>query len=100
MHYSDAVEMAEQSKVGIDVIVETIGGYNVARKVANSALQRGVSLVTANKALLAVHANHLPIKDMPRFARVARPLPSVHINHVPSKRASARYCRLHYKRLR
>jgi len=59
VHYSDAVEMAEQSKVGIDVIVETIGGYNVARKVANSALQRGVSLVTANKALLAVHASEL-----------------------------------------
>ena len=34
----------------VDVIVETIGGYGVALKIANGALGRGVSLVTANKA--------------------------------------------------
>ena len=47
-HYSDAVEMANTADV--DVIVETIGGYGVALKIANGALGRGVSLVTANKA--------------------------------------------------
>ena len=43
----------------VDVIVETIGGYGVALKIANGALGRGVSLVTANKAMLAVHAAEL-----------------------------------------
>ena len=47
-HYSDAVEMANTADV--DVIIETIGGYGVALKIANGALGRGVSLVTANKA--------------------------------------------------
>ena len=56
-HYSDAVEMANTADV--DVIVETIGGYGVALKIANGALGRGVSLVTANKAMLAVHAAEL-----------------------------------------
>ena len=57
-HYYDAVEMAHEGD-DIDVIVETIGGYGVALKVANGALSRGVSLVTANKAMLAVHASEL-----------------------------------------
>ena len=56
-HYSDAVDMANNADV--DVIIETIGGYGVALKIANGALSRGVSLVTANKAMLAVHAAEL-----------------------------------------
>tara|TARA_B100000795_G_C22656152_1_gene382223 strand:- start:300 stop:686 length:387 start_codon:yes stop_codon:yes gene_type:complete len=47
-HYSDAVDMANNADV--DVIIETIGGYGTALKIANGALGRGVSLVTANKA--------------------------------------------------
>ena len=58
LHYRDAVRMAEESP-DVDVIVETIGGYNVARNVAKSALKSGISLVTANKAMLAVHASDL-----------------------------------------
>mgnify|MGYP001992987696 FL=1 len=56
-HYSDAVDMANTADV--DVIIETIGGYGTALKIANGALGRGVSLVTANKAMLAVHAAEL-----------------------------------------
>jgi len=56
-HYSDAVDMANNADV--DVIIETIGGYGTALKIANGALGRGVSLVTANKAMLAVHAAEL-----------------------------------------
>ncbi|MDX2027798.1 MAG: homoserine dehydrogenase [Alphaproteobacteria bacterium] len=40
---------------GVDVVVELIGGANgIARDVAESALQNGKHLVTANKALLAM----------------------------------------------
>ena len=59
IHYKDAVRMAEESGPEVDVIVETIGGYNVALNVASSALKSGISLVTANKAMLAVHAADL-----------------------------------------
>lgn len=39
----------------IDVVIELMGGYNLARRFALSAIRNGKSLVTANKALLAVH---------------------------------------------
>jgi homoserine dehydrogenase len=57
-HYSDAVNMVETCQ-DLDVVVETIGGYGVALKIAKGALGRGISLVTANKAMLAVHASDL-----------------------------------------
>ena len=56
-HFPDAVAMAEQCDA--DVIVETIGGYKVALDIAGTALRRGLSLVTANKALLATHGGAL-----------------------------------------
>jgi len=67
-HYADAVEMAQ--KADVDVIVETIGGYGVALKIANAALGRGVSLVTANKALLAVHAAELTVLAESQKAKI------------------------------
>jgi homoserine dehydrogenase len=39
----------------IDVVIELIGGYEPARRFILGALRAGKSVVTANKALLAVH---------------------------------------------
>ena len=43
----------------IDIIVETIGGTNLAREVISAALKAGKSVVTANKDLLALHGGEL-----------------------------------------
>jgi homoserine dehydrogenase len=52
--YEDAVSLAEDT--GVDVVVECIGGTEgVPRALAEATLSRGKPLVTANKALLAVH---------------------------------------------
>ena len=56
-HYSDAMKMIEEED--LDVIVETIGGYTVALNVCGTALEKGVSICTANKALLALHGKKL-----------------------------------------
>ena len=39
----------------IDIVIELIGGYEPARRFVLAALRAGKSVVTANKALLAVH---------------------------------------------
>jgi homoserine dehydrogenase len=39
----------------IDIVVELIGGYEPARELILAAISRGKHIVTANKALLAVH---------------------------------------------
>jgi homoserine dehydrogenase len=43
----------------IDIIVELIGGYGVAREVVMQAIANGKHVVTANKALLAVHGSEI-----------------------------------------
>ncbi|PKM31258.1 MAG: homoserine dehydrogenase [Gammaproteobacteria bacterium HGW-Gammaproteobacteria-11] len=43
----------------IDIIVELIGGYGVAREVVLQAIANGKHVVTANKALIAVHGNEI-----------------------------------------
>jgi len=43
----------------IDIIVELIGGTTAAKDLILSALDRGKHVVTANKALLALHGNDL-----------------------------------------
>jgi homoserine dehydrogenase len=43
----------------IDIIVELIGGYTVARELVLEAIENGKHVVTANKALLAVHGNEI-----------------------------------------
>ncbi len=56
--YDDPVAMAEQTDA--DVVVELIGGAEgVARQVCETALGRGRAVVTANKALLALHGADL-----------------------------------------
>jgi homoserine dehydrogenase len=39
----------------VDIVVELIGGYDVARRFILRAIERGRHVVTANKALLALH---------------------------------------------
>lgn len=43
----------------IDVIVELIGGYDVAKELVLTAIEHGKHVVTANKALIAVHGNEI-----------------------------------------
>lgn len=44
---------------GIDIVVELIGGMEKARELVTAALRRGKTVVTANKALLAIHGKEL-----------------------------------------
>lgn len=43
----------------IDLVIELIGGYDAAKRLILTALQKGKHVVTANKALLAVHGEDL-----------------------------------------
>ena len=43
----------------IDVVVELIGGYEPARELVLRAIANGKHVVTANKALIAVHGNEI-----------------------------------------
>lgn len=43
----------------IDIIVELIGGYEPARELVLKALENGKHVVTANKALIALHGNEI-----------------------------------------
>jgi len=43
----------------IDVVVELIGGYELARELVLEAIGNGKHVVTANKALVAVHGNEI-----------------------------------------
>jgi homoserine dehydrogenase len=43
----------------IDIVVELIGGYTTARELVLEAIENGKHVVTANKALLAVHGNEI-----------------------------------------
>ena len=56
--FDDPVELARDP--GIDVVVELIGGSaGVAKDAVEAALARGANVVTANKALLAIHGSAL-----------------------------------------
>ncbi|RFP14570.1 MULTISPECIES: homoserine dehydrogenase [unclassified Duganella] len=43
----------------VDIVVELIGGYDQARELVLQAIANGKHVVTANKALLAVHGNEI-----------------------------------------
>ncbi|MDO6823939.1 homoserine dehydrogenase [Marinobacter sp. 1_MG-2023] len=43
----------------VNVVVELIGGYETARELVLSAIRNGKHVVTANKALIAVHGNEI-----------------------------------------
>ena len=55
--FADALAMLRETKP--DVVVELIGGYGFAREFVLAAIDQGCSVVTANKALLAVHGREL-----------------------------------------
>jgi len=54
---ADANEVV--SDPGIDIVIELIGGYGVAKELMLKAIAHGKHIVTANKALLALHGNEI-----------------------------------------
>ncbi len=54
---TDAFELVRDPD--IDIIVELIGGYGIARELVLAAIENGKHVVTANKALLAVHGKEI-----------------------------------------
>ncbi|HEX4916874.1 MAG TPA: homoserine dehydrogenase [Limnobacter sp.] len=54
---SDGFEVVKRDDV--DVVVELIGGYTVAKQLVLAAIEAGKHVVTANKALLAVHGDEI-----------------------------------------
>ena len=55
----------------IDVVVELIGGVDVAYEVILEAIENGKHVVTANKALIALHGNEIMAKACQRGVIVA-----------------------------
>jgi homoserine dehydrogenase len=53
----DAFSLVANPKV--DVVVELIGGYGLSKQLVLSAIENGKHVVTANKALLALHGNEI-----------------------------------------
>jgi len=53
----DAFEVVNNPEV--DVVVELIGGYDLARELVLKAIENGKHVVTANKALIALHGNEI-----------------------------------------
>ncbi len=54
---SDAFAVVSNPKV--DVVVELIGGYTLSKELVLKAIENGKHVVTANKALLALHGNEI-----------------------------------------
>jgi len=50
---------AAVARPDIDIVVELIGGYTVAKELVLKAIEHGKHVVTANKALLATHGNEI-----------------------------------------
>jgi homoserine dehydrogenase len=67
--HSDAMAMARDPH--IDVVVELIGGTGFARQFVLEALAHGKHVVTANKALLAMHGNEIFAAAQARGVMVA-----------------------------
>ena len=60
----DAAEVVSDARAvianpAIDIVIELIGGYGVARTLVLEAIAAGKHVVTANKALLAVHGTEI-----------------------------------------
>ena len=54
---SDAYEVVRSRDV--DIVIELIGGYTIAKDLVLEAIRHGKHVVTANKALLATHGNQI-----------------------------------------
>ncbi|GAB6144692.1 homoserine dehydrogenase [Desulfocicer niacini] len=61
--FKDGVFISDASRVindpDVDIVVELIGGKNIARTFTTKALENKKHVVTANKALIAAHGNDL-----------------------------------------
>lgn len=55
----------------IDVVVELIGGTGIARELVLQAIEQGKHVVTANKALIALHGNELFAKAQEKGVTIA-----------------------------
>lgn len=55
----------------IDVVVELIGGYTIAKELVLKAIENGKHVVTANKALIALHGNEIFAKAQAKGVIVA-----------------------------
>ena len=55
----------------IDVVVELIGGYSPAKELVMQALENGKHVVTANKALIAIHGDEIFAKAQEKGVVVA-----------------------------
>ena len=54
---ADPFDVVENPEV--DVVIELIGGYDPARQLVMRAIENGKHVVTANKALIALHGNEI-----------------------------------------
>jgi homoserine dehydrogenase len=54
---ADAFQLVRADDV--DIVIELIGGYTVAKELVLEAIRHGKHVVTANKALLATHGNEI-----------------------------------------
>jgi homoserine dehydrogenase len=54
---SDGFALVKDKKV--DIVIELIGGYTIAKDLVLEAIKQGKHVVTANKALLATHGNEI-----------------------------------------
>jgi homoserine dehydrogenase len=54
---SDGFDLVKSNS--IDIVVELIGGYTIAKDLVLEAIRNGKHVVTANKALLATHGNEI-----------------------------------------
>ena len=55
--YNNILDLAEDENV--DVVVELMGGYDVAKDLIHSSLKNNKKVVTANKALIAEHGKEI-----------------------------------------
>lgn len=59
------------SDPAVDIVVELVGGYDVARRLILRSIENGKHVVTANKALLALHGAEIFAKAAERGVDVA-----------------------------
>ncbi len=55
----------------VDIVIELIGGYSPARELVLKAIENGKHVVTANKALIAMHGNEIFAAAQQRGVMVA-----------------------------
>jgi homoserine dehydrogenase len=66
---ADIFEVADNPE--IDIVIELIGGYTLAYDLVIKAIENGKHVVTANKALIAVHGNEIFAKAREKGVIVA-----------------------------